>query len=267
MAFTSHQEIENEETNPPVVETPQEVDPSIGKYRVDNVPSRMIPYPEGSSINWRAFTFGEVKKINSSRLDFPTLIKEVFIKGIDVQGFDVWDLTIYDFIFINLMRRMSTVGDGTLENTVDCPKCSKPSKTRITQEHMEFEDLKMERSDYPFKVTLDNGDVLEVGALTVGNLVKVIEKNLGEEDEITILAHCIMNTSSTIDELIEKIYNLSPNEGLALEQADAVMIHGLKPFVVQCENEYPTGTKQICGNPTDIELESREMIISPFRTA
>ena len=265
MGFESHQELNSErpKTEP---ESPAQVDPCIGKYKVDNVPSRMIPYPDGSSINWRAFTFGEVKKINSSRLDFPTLIKEVFIKGIEADGFDVWDLTIYDFIFINLMRRMATVGDGTLEVTTNCAKCGVKTVTKLTQDHMEFEDLKIEKSDYPFKVALSGDRIYEVGALTVRNLLKVIEKNLGEEDEITILAHCILNNSKSTEELAEEIYELFPEEGDALEKADLSMLHGLNPIKIKCEHLYPTGTKQLCGHITEVELESREMIISPFRT-
>ena len=114
------------------------------KMKVNGLPSRGIPYPNGASIKHRPFTFGEIKKISQSKLDTKEKF-EFILSGIDCS-FDKLDLTLPDFMYIGLLRKISTLGTTEGILVVKCPKCNKEHNERLeigsAKSKIDFHDMK-----------------------------------------------------------------------------------------------------------------------------
>ncbi len=221
----------------------------------DGLPSQFIPYPDNVVIKYNPYTFGELKKISQSTLS----IKEEFkfiLEGIKVENMDALDLTLPDFMFINLLRNISSL--GTQKASVDflCPQCTTPNTTTIeikgNSQDIEFEDLMID--ELPIIATLSTGEY-HFSPIRLKDYFALID-NKKENDLIAWLAAQCRNIS--FDEAYEAFFNANAIDTEILEEVDRLLNHDLKPIPAHCTN---------CSETVNVELIGGDAVLKPFRAA
>ena len=128
------------------VDVDSQIAPSMPDISLNpkDLPSQFKSYPEGCTIKYRPYTFGEVKKINQSTLT-KTDRWNFVLEGV-TTSFPKDQLALSDAIYIGLLRKMVTL-DKNLEVTVQytCPKCLKPSSKKIKSGDLDFKDLEAKK--------------------------------------------------------------------------------------------------------------------------
>ena len=226
--------------------------PRIELSKSNQIPSKFIPYPKGSKIFYRPYSFGEVKQVSQSKLS----TKEKFMRilsGIECEGFDHMDLTVSDFLFLGLLRKISTFGGSKFVLNHQCKKCGTKG-TKI----MELTDLNtydLEVEDLPIGAELSNGE-FEFEPLRMGSYLESEKEDKGT-DVISLLARCCTNLE--YEEAYDKLFNnTNPEDGEVLSEIDDMLDHGLKPIKIVCSK---------CKNVHEYQIErsGEERLLTPFR--
>lgn len=219
----------------------------LPKIEVTDLPSKFKPY-EDKKISFTPYTFGEVNRLNQSKLSHDSKIREI-LKGIKCN-FDPLDLTFADFLYINLLRKMSTFGEKKFNVVVECPNCGKENKVTISETDLEFDEIEV---DLPITATLSNNQELVFSPLTVGNFLELLEKGL-EKDLCAGLAIQVVNVAyEDAFSIVDKSFG---DDSLILEEVDKILYHGLKSIHTKCVN---------CNTMIDANLDGGQIIIYPFR--
>lgn len=241
---------------PPVNPIPKAVKPKEWDFvpkvslKVDSLPSRSKSYPPGSSISYRGFTFGEVKRVSQEKRQ----TKDVFLtilEGVECS-FDSLDLTVADVMFIGLLRKISTFGTETVICTYNCTSCGKSNQSQFKLSDIEFEDMTAEA--IPVSADFSFGEVV-FHPITIRDFFALVDRGT-EQDEIAILAAQGVLKDATYEKLYEAFYNLSPDDAEILEEVDSYLYHGLKPRRFDCLH---------CKAVSEIELDGGEALLLPFR--
>jgi len=89
---------------------------------LSELPSQYLDYPEGAQIRYRPYFFGEVEQFEQLKNNVIGRF-ELALGGVE-SSFPVEELTLADFLFISLLRKISTVGDDTkFSFSFVCPVC------------------------------------------------------------------------------------------------------------------------------------------------
>ena len=125
---------------------------------VDKLPSKGKSYKKLNKtpvIKYRGYTFGETKVISSSK-ETNTIIDNILfaMNGIECN-FKVEALTFSDFLYICILRRLATIGDGEAVLASYCLNCSKDIPKVIKTQDLEFQDMKA--PGLPATVKVHNG--------------------------------------------------------------------------------------------------------------
>lgn len=180
-----------------------------------DLPSQGLFYPSNTTINYRLFTFGELKILTNKTLDLNNLESlkdkfDVYLKGITVNpNFDKYDLCYYDFLYISILRKYPSLAKDISEPlalTATCNNCETINLIDLDLTNIEFNDLSskvdVSYKDFKFK------------PITIKKYLELIdfhnrEKNL--DDDIANLAACLDNELS-IDENYNVIFNIADRE-------------------------------------------------------
>lgn len=219
----------------------------LPEIEVTEVPSKWLSYPKNSTIKYRPYTFGEIKKFNGSKMSDIDNID--FVLGGIECSFDKKKLTLPDFLFINLMRKMVTFGNSKFSVSYVC-KCKETNTEQFTSDQIEFEELKI--PELPIVFTSSIGD-LHFSPVTINDYIELIKQGK-ETDEFEIMVMQCKNLDQ--DEARDKLYNLSTEEGSILEQIDQHLYHEIKPFKFKCKK---------CNSENDVEIEGGQAFVYPFR--
>jgi hypothetical protein len=214
----------------------------------EKLPSKGLSYPAGCEISYRPYSFGEVKKVSQSKMTAKAAYQEV-LSGISCS-FGPENLTMSDFLFIGLLRKISTLGSSKATVIYRCAGCFKENSAFLNSSQMEFEDVAI--PSVPAKVSLQAGEFL-FGFPTVGALIHL--ESLGKsEDPVHILASACV--SHSIEEMVPIIDSCMGEDSATLEQLDSLLFHGLKPSTFKCSH---------CEHKNSIELDGGQALIMPFR--
>jgi len=224
---------------------------SLPVIKVDELPSRFLPYPDGTVIRYYPYTFGEIKKLSQMQGN-PAEVFRVILGGIETEGVESSDITLSDFLFIALLRKLSSLGSSTFTLTLPCGNCFESVTKSFTTDQLEFSDLEVPA--LPVTLTLGAADTeLQFKPLTIGGFLKLSNAN-ALDDELALLAAEVVNLD--YDAARSVIENSTGEDLELLSQVDEYLFHDVKPLDVEC----PT-----CKHVTHQTLKGREDLIRPFR--
>jgi hypothetical protein len=254
------------------------------KFEIEDLPSEFKPYKTNTRIFARSYSYREVKLLSDSRLPLDKQY-EIISKGIEVEGIQVLDLTLFDFIYINVLRKLASLGVQSYRIPYICPKCGEDNFYEFGLDDIGFDVLEV--PELPVVVDFYTIGKLSFMPITVGNFINLIRENKlyvtdanGElildvegkkiKDSIAIMA------SQCIDLDYEKAYSVfseltSIEDQKLLEDVDTIIDHGIKALTFNCETieenepkEHPS-TLKTCNNEISVGLTGGESIIIPFR--
>lgn len=221
---------------------------------IDQLPSKCLSYPEGVQISYRPYSFGEAKKLSQSKFSVKEHIDFV-LNGVQTQGLkSKYDLTYSDFLYISLLRRISTVQTKTVSITFPCRYCETPNTYQINISDLEFQDVEIPK--LPMIVNIKGKD-LRFSFFTIGNYIEAQKRNV-LKDDMALLAYSVKNLQFKEAYSIITDESLSFEDGSVLDVVEAKLFHGLKTKEFVCQ-------KGDCGQTSKVNLEILNMVISPFR--
>lgn len=201
--------------------------------RSTELPSRYLPYPEGTKISYQGYYWEEINWFNHSTLplweQFPRILEGIHVSG----GMSAADLTFMDFLYIGVIRKVLTL--GTPKFMVRYRAYGEDQSELLTFDALDFDDLDVPA--LPANLTImDNRDVekpvpikLVVTPLTVGSYMNLAQQEL-HEDEIALMAGMITNFE--FEEAHEILKKASGKDLITFRVLDQRFNHGLKP--VKC---------------------------------
>lgn len=227
---------------------------NLPEIEVSDVPSKFIAYPKNCHIKFKPYTWGEVKKFNQSKMNVIDNIKFV-LDGIECS-FDKYSLTVPDFLYIGLMRKISTFGNSKFTLKHICEKCQEIKTETFDATMLEFQDIKA-----PAVPAFANFESVqfEFMPLTINDYIFLVENAL-VDDEIAMMAKQCRNME--FKEACEKLYALSPDEGGYIDKIDKAFFHEIKPLKFIC-NSVIKGTE--CHHENLVEVEGGDAFVYPFR--
>jgi hypothetical protein len=241
-----------------VPEIPPDLEQSVF-YPVTSLPSGGISYPPGATISYRPYVFGEIKLASARGSQKFGVMAETLVKGIKTN-FPVTDLTFYDFLYIALLRKLSTIQDTKIQVTHTCRAKDCQAKNVYTIDvspaNCEIEFWELEFKELPISITLANNVDLQFLPLTLGQFLQLEQVGL-ERDSVALLA--MQCTNLSFEEARRTIYWAStqdPMDGKVLGRVEDILYHGTKPFRVRCAT---------CSEVNLLQLDGGGVIIQPFR--
>jgi len=232
----------------------------IPEIRVKALPSKFLPYPPNCSISYKPYVFGELIEFNESKLSEADIVKFVS-RGI-TTSFPLMDLTYFDYLFISLLRKISSFGGNQFSFNYTCQKCGVVGTHKATIEEIDFNDLNV--PNLPLVTTIGNTE-LHFMPLTLGKYISLLESNKVDK-RVSLFAAEIINMKQ--EEAEEVIYNSIGEDQALLNYVDEILYFGVKPMTVTCKAEVkgnPDG-KITCGFENKVEIDSPEVLTRPFRT-
>lgn len=219
--------------------------------KVTTLPSTGKAYPVGVEIHYQPYTFGEVKSFSQSQGKM-TMSKRIdqILTGIDIVGMNKEDLTFFDFIYISLLRRLTTMNAIEFTLSVGCPNCGSPVKHQFSWEGLVFDDLPAPK--LPIIADLCGHQDVKFMPLTLGQYQELSRRGL-EEDEVAIAA---MTSSLDFTQARELFHGALGEDAALLGDIDKLMFHDLKPAQATCK---------ACETPFLAALDDEASIITPFR--
>lgn len=225
---------------------------------VSALPSGGLSYPENYWIKYRPYVFGEITKISNDKMSFIDMAK-VALDGIRTS-FPIGDLTFYDFTFIALLRKLSSLRDSKVRVTHACSRCKKLNTYVINVSSSEDTDLnfwEIKYSNLPIRVDLkfDDKEYKEYSfmPMTISQYFYLCENGL-EKDVCSVIASQCVNEN--FEEMCIKVSSATGEDETLLREIDDILTHGLKPIASECQE---------CGAITMLRIDSNKVILRPFR--
>lgn len=219
--------------------------------KVTTMPSMGKAYPDGVEIHYQPYTFGEVKSFSQSQGKM-TMSKRIdqILSGIDVVGMAKEDLTFFDFIYISLLRRLTTMNAIEFTLAVGCPSCGAPVKHQFSWEGLVFDDLPA--PSLPVVADICGQQDVKFMPLTLGQYKELSRLGL-EEDEVAIAA---MTSSLDFKAARDLFHGALGDDAALLGDIDKFLFHDLKPAQATCK---------ACDTPFLAALDDEASLITPFR--
>jgi len=234
----------------PAPETPNQNLPD-SQIKVEKLPSKGLSYPEGVEIHYQPYTFGEVKAFSQSKGKMSAAHSmDRVLKGIHVAGMDKTELTFFDFLYISLLRRLSTMNAIEFKLGVGCPACGSAVTHTFSWEGLVFEDIPAPK--LPIIVSLCGKTDVRFKPLTVGQYQELSRRQL-DDDSVAIAA---IQSSLPFDEAMQLFADAVGDDAALLDEIDRLLYHDLKPAAVACGN---------CEHKFSAALDDEASLISPFR--
>jgi hypothetical protein len=236
---------------------------------VKELPSKFLPYPENASIYYLPYSWGDVKNISQSKIN----TKDFFIKvlaGIRTDGFEVLDLTVQDFLYIALLRKLSSFGAAdAIEVTFKCPACLRASLAKVMLRLVSFEELKVPA--LPITLQTSKGERI-FSPLTLRRYFELFDMKMDENVDAMIAACC-----TNVADIRQVMDEQKKSTGMDMElyaTLAAFFDYGVLPVEVKCENKMPAPVTDpptpdakdtICGTTIKLLVDGGGIFIRPFR--
>lgn len=219
---------------------------------VEELPSKFLPYPKGSKISYKTFSYGELEQWANTSLGDEDKIK-LALAGIKTEGFEVQDLDLQDFYYIMMLRKLSTFNSPKFKLNFECPHCN--HSTTVTPElaSIEFGELEI-IEEIPVLVEMADSKVLEFKPMTVSDYLKFRKDNL-EDTKLNRLALQVRNMK--FDQALDYIKNSTNIDDMEiLDELDTLLNFGNQKITVNCTE---------CNNPVTIPIAGVSALAEPFR--
>lgn len=219
---------------------------------VEELPSKFLPYPQGSKISYKTFSYGELEQWANTSLGEEDKIK-LALSGIKTEGFEVQDLDLQDFYYIMMLRKLSTFNSPRFKLNFECPHCN--HSTTVTPElaSIEFGELEL-IDEIPVLVEMSDKTVLEFKPMTVSDYLRFRKENL-EDSKLNRLALQIRNKN--FNEALQYIKDSTNIDDMEiLDELDNLLNFGNQKITVNCTE---------CNNPVTIPIMGVSALAEPFR--
>ena len=250
---------------------PEETDPNrkaLPVIEVSVLPSKFLPYPEAAKVAYNPYTFGEIKKFAQSKFS-PRSKYEFILEGVKTN-FDKMLLTFSDFLFLALLRKISSLGNSKFQVTFICEECGFRNEVILNINEIDFKDLEV--PGLPLVVEIA-GTEMHFSPLSIGAYFDLIDKNLFADQMAVYAKQC---TNLPYEQAHKLIYAASSDDGVVLEEIDKMVYHSIAPKLLKCKNlerkvmepgEDGTDVEVIkpCEHENSIEIDSPEVVVQPFR--
>lgn len=240
----------------------EETDKNSLYLPVSVLPSQFKPYPKGTSVSYRRYGWLEIKYLAQVSAAINENDKYTLsMNGIIVEGMDKNKLTTPDYLYLQLLRKISTINPSFFEVAYECSKCKKVSTFNLRIDQLAFEDLSI--PNLPAKVKLSSGE-LSFSPLTCGDNLKFSSLNIPDVYEFASLM-ALSCTSHPYEEAYQIITErCNPKDIAILEEVDRLFDHGLRPVENTCQNNLGENG-ETCGLTSKIRLDGGEGFALPFR--
>lgn len=197
-----------------------------------DLPSKFMPYPKGSVIKYRPYYYEEIKNHDQSKN--LTYREEVnFVLSGVCTTFNKYDLTLSDYLYINLLRRISNTNSGDYDIVVryQCKGCGNVSKNIFKASEIMIDYLEV--PDLPVTVEFSSGKKYSFKPLTIGHYIELVEEGF-KNKSVSSIAKCCIN--APYDEIYDFIASLTDVGDIALANyIDMQLYHSLKPMILRCQ--------------------------------
>lgn len=231
---------------------------------VEKLPSRGIPYPKGTQISYRTYTFGEIRRASTSSVSTHGALK-LALSGINCSIGNK-NLTLMDALYIGILRKLSSLNSLKFEVPFVCRKCKSQSKGLFTENDLEFYDLSSDVTALPLVCDVNDRE-LTMSPMTAGDYLTLrsgVYDSIFKEGKVDrVASQAITVRNMQFAEAYQFLYELSnPDDVEVLTEVDKLLVHELKPLKVSCMNKVDGET---CGGINHVKLEGREVLLNPFR--
>ena len=231
---------------------PQSTEPVYVKpdvtIAVRDLPSKMLPYPTGSSIKFKPYTYGDLQFFSSSDLTEEDRIKFI-LDGIITEGFDKSNLAFQDFLFIAVLRKLTAWDDSKFTYNFICDECGESNKTTSKLSEIEFKDLEL--PSLPLIIDVDDKTTLLLNPLTVGATLKL--RNVQEDKYLRAYSECVINMPAK--QAFELIKSIKGDLIDVLELADSMLGFGEQSIDCICTH---------CKTKNTFALAEVQSLLQPF---
>lgn len=221
--------------------------PASPKIRVTDLPSKFLPYPTGV-VEYVPYTFGELVRLAQSNLD-PVGITKFILEGIKTS-FNKEDLSYFDFMYVALLRRISSAESNQFSFMGTCGDCGDKRKYISGLADLEFNDLTV--PDLPIIIEV-GGFPLHFMPLTVGKYMELSESGK-LDDRVEVYASTVVNKPK---DQVRMILESAPGTIVEdIEEVDRLLMFGVKTLPIKCG---------ACGESIVVDIEDPEVLVRPFR--
>ena len=267
--------------------------PTSAMIQVTEIPSAFVPYPEGTKIWYRPYTYRELDTFNDSKLDHIQSLRRTG-SGFYAEGMDVQDLTLPDYMYLGLLRRISSLGTSTFTVSPRREDGSVIVTKTYGLDVLQFDDL--EAPELPVNIRV-GGKVMQFVPLTMrlyeelANLgtrlsteydrAVAVAKRKGEElvisdddehmrlckeaagdpleenERALLAAEC---TNLPFEEAWKLICDATGEEMVLLHRVDDILFHGVMPLEVKFLNKETRQEDSI-----SVRLDHPQTLVFPFR--
>lgn len=223
----------------------------LPEYNDTWLPSNNLQYPEGVSVSYKPFSFGDLLKINQSNLNEVGLYNFI-LEGITVKGMDKYDLTFYDVVYLGWRRKTASLGASMVDIKSFCPNCDFRNTKTLDLKALDFIDLEI--TALPMKLDISNTR-LDFKFITIRDYIELLDKEQ-EKDIINLYAKSVENKS--FEDAYNLIYSSTGDDLERIAVLDGLLYHGLKDIEFECKE---------CKEKYLVKLtDSQEVeILKPFR--
>jgi len=201
----------------------------VTQINIIDLPSKFMPYPEGAVIKYRPYYYSEIRNHDSSKN--LTYREEVdFVLAGIYTSFPAYDLTVSDFAFINLLRRISNIGNYDISAKYRCKKCGNIVSSVFKAMNILVDYLGVPK--LPVMVEFSNGKKYAFNPLTIGSYIELKEEGF-KNKAIAMVSKCCVNAEyGEVYEFLDHITDAS--DAMLVEHLDNLLYHSVKPMPVKC---------------------------------
>lgn len=161
----------------------------------DGLPSKFLSYPSGATIKYRPYTYGELLRLSQHKLEeIPEI--EFILEGIETS-FDKLDLLYMDYLYLAMLRKISSSESISFTAIILCEKCGEQNKLSRDLTDISFEELKVSKLPIIFE---ENGREAYFIPMTLKSYIDIHKENKTEDYTYAMAAQIInMNRKDAYD--------------------------------------------------------------------
>ncbi len=203
------------------------------QVNIFDLPSKFLPYPKDAIIKYRPYFFEEIKNHDQSKNLMYREEVEYVLSGV-YTNFDKYKLTLSDYLYLNLLRRLSNLGEYDIRAKYRCGGCNNLSESIFKASSILIDYLEV--PELPVRVTLTSGKEYNFSPLTIGSYLKMVEEKFKNKD-VSMLSRCCVD--APYEEIYEVIRTLTDPVDIALvEHLDSLLYHSLVPMKLKCTHKF-----------------------------
>lgn len=218
------------------------------------LPSRGVSYHKSYVVRYKKYSFEEIQYFNTELIHYSEKERILYdLESIECS-FDKMQLAYYDFVFINILRKLKCWSNSFFDVQFKCPHCGEDNVgVKMKLDSIEIKDLSDEIESLPLYFTLKEKQV-EMNVLTVRDYLELLELDKLDDPQ-TNFAMMIKNME--LDEAVKLINSLEDGSDIDLiSYVDDLLNMNRGVVEVNCKK---------CMSPTEVKVKDLTAIAVPFR--